>query len=170
MIRWTASTPAMDVREHGCECSEPGLCKRYRTHATRRRWEICQGIDVDPQIRAGHVRMWHEDLLAPPGAIVGTPEYASMPPWGWPRRMAAAAWAALQFMRTGFALTPAQIHRARLRICQSCEHWSGSTCRICGCHQVVKLHLPFERCPIGKWEAVRTRRPLRQRAGESLIG
>lgn len=40
---------------------------------------------------------------------------------------------------------------ARLKVCQGCEHWTGTKCRKCGCFTALKVRLPSEACPIGKW-------------------
>ena len=42
----------------------------------------------------------------------------------------------------------------RLAICKGCENWTGSKCRKCGCFTALKVRLPSESCPIGKWSAV----------------
>jgi hypothetical protein len=39
----------------------------------------------------------------------------------------------------------------RLEVCRGCEHWTGSKCRKCGCFTSLKVRLPGEACPIGKW-------------------
>lgn len=39
----------------------------------------------------------------------------------------------------------------RLEVCKGCEHWTGSKCRKCGCFTSLKVRLPNEACPIGKW-------------------
>ena len=39
----------------------------------------------------------------------------------------------------------------RLEVCKGCEHWTGSKCRKCGCFTSLKVRLPSEACPIGKW-------------------
>jgi hypothetical protein len=39
----------------------------------------------------------------------------------------------------------------RLEVCKGCEHWTGSKCKKCGCFTSLKVRLPSEACPIGKW-------------------
>ncbi len=39
----------------------------------------------------------------------------------------------------------------RLAICKGCDQWDGSRCRQCGCFTGLKVRLPAEACPIGKW-------------------
>ena len=41
----------------------------------------------------------------------------------------------------------------RLAICKGCDQWTGSRCKQCGCFTGLKVRLPAERCPMGKWEA-----------------
>lgn len=41
----------------------------------------------------------------------------------------------------------------RLAICQTCEHWKKGRCEKCGCFTRLKVRLPSEACPIGKWAA-----------------
>lgn len=39
----------------------------------------------------------------------------------------------------------------RLTICATCEFYTGSTCKKCGCHIRFKAKLTTEHCPINKW-------------------
>jgi hypothetical protein len=41
----------------------------------------------------------------------------------------------------------------RLAICKGCDQWDGSRCKQCGCFTGLKVRLPAEACPIGKWHA-----------------
>lgn len=49
---------------------------------------------------------------------------------------------------------------ARFAICQTCEHYDGKACRLCGCPVVreqafvSKLSWANEKCPAGKWGPV----------------
>ena len=43
----------------------------------------------------------------------------------------------------------------RLAICKGCDQWHKDRCRQCGCFTGLKVRLPAERCPMGKWEAER---------------
>jgi hypothetical protein len=43
--------------------------------------------------------------------------------------------------------------RRRLEVCKACDKWTGHTCTICGCFTRLKVRLPAEACPIGKWAA-----------------
>ena len=41
--------------------------------------------------------------------------------------------------------------KARLAICESCDQWTGHACKICGCFVKLKVKIPEEKCPAGKW-------------------
>jgi hypothetical protein len=45
--------------------------------------------------------------------------------------------------------TPQSIER--LGICQTCPEWTGTKCKICGCFTKLKVKIPEEKCPLGKW-------------------
>lgn len=70
-----------------------------------------------------------------------------------------AADAMVNWAKIGFKLSSQEVLENRQLICQSCPEWEGLTggsylsgrCRRCGCSG-VKLALPSERCPMGKWE------------------
>jgi hypothetical protein len=51
----------------------------------------------------------------------------------------------------------AEVKRARLAICRTCEFWNNNhqRCAKCGCVAAVKFSLASSSCPIGKWEAVK---------------
>jgi hypothetical protein len=53
-------------------------------------------------------------------------------------------------------VTPeSDMSRRRLEVCKTCENWTGHTCKVCGCFTALKVRLPAEACPIGKWQAER---------------
>lgn len=39
----------------------------------------------------------------------------------------------------------------RLAICRSCPKWTGTSCKVCGCFVNLKVKIPEEKCPEGKW-------------------
>ena len=41
--------------------------------------------------------------------------------------------------------------QARLAVCEECEEWTGRTCKVCGCFTALKVRIPDEKCPKGKW-------------------
>lgn len=71
-----------------------------------------------------------------------------------PPRIVQAAHAAAAAGRVGRAIVkrePVRVSLAeqgrRLAICQSCEHFTGRTCALCGCFGAFKAHLATEQCP-----------------------
>lgn len=41
--------------------------------------------------------------------------------------------------------------KARLDICKSCEYYTGSRCKKCGCFLQTKAKFKAAKCPIRKW-------------------
>jgi len=41
--------------------------------------------------------------------------------------------------------------KARLAICGGCDQWTGKSCKQCGCFTALKVKIPEEKCPLGKW-------------------
>lgn len=41
--------------------------------------------------------------------------------------------------------------KARLVVCGGCDQWTGTACKICGCYTKLKVKIPEEKCPLGKW-------------------
>jgi hypothetical protein len=41
----------------------------------------------------------------------------------------------------------------KMSICEACEKYSRrwGKCSECGCFVAVKIHIPFSKCPLGKW-------------------
>jgi len=70
-------------------------------------------------------------------------------------RRSAKVWNASQAVaefvaRPGFVSPEA--YRARLAICQPCEHRDGNTCALCGCRLALKARMRAWHCPIAKWQ------------------
>jgi hypothetical protein len=59
--------------------------------------------------------------------------------------------AAAKFLGSGLATVPAEVRRDRLDVCETCEHHTGTRCRVCGCYTALKSHLTHESCPLRKW-------------------
>ena len=76
-------------------------------------------------------------------------------PWGVGKRIASSTRAAWGFVASGGATVGDEEFEKRKSICEACPHWNGRRCAICGCLS-MKLHLPSERCPVGKWQVVST--------------
>jgi len=43
------------------------------------------------------------------------------------------------------------VSKARLVVCSMCDQWTGRSCKQCGCFTALKVRLPEEKCPLGKW-------------------
>jgi hypothetical protein len=41
--------------------------------------------------------------------------------------------------------------QARLEVCKGCDQWTGKSCKVCGCFVSLKVKIPEEKCPLGKW-------------------
>ena len=41
--------------------------------------------------------------------------------------------------------------KARLAVCHGCDKWTGTSCKVCGCFVNLKVKIPEEKCPEGKW-------------------
>lgn len=41
--------------------------------------------------------------------------------------------------------------KARLAVCKGCDKWTGTSCKVCGCFVNLKVKIPEEKCPEGKW-------------------
>ena len=41
--------------------------------------------------------------------------------------------------------------KARLAVCHKCDKWTGTSCKVCGCFVKLKVKIPQEKCPEGKW-------------------
>lgn len=80
-----------------------------------------------------------------------------MTPGFW-RRAGAFGKAVARHTLNGLQKTPHDEKQTRALICSGCEFKHGSRCGKCGC-QIEgwpnKLDWASERCPIGKWEAVK---------------
>jgi hypothetical protein len=65
-----------------------------------------------------------------------------------------------RWAESGFAKTPDDTLKERLKICNDCEFWDAKgfkgtgKCTKCGCSTWAKLRMATERCPIGKWESI----------------
>ena len=93
-----------------------------------------------------------------------TPEHAAQvkanPPT-LPQQATSLGKALVNWTSSGFAPTPPDILAAREATCRACPEWDAKAlnntgrCQICKCSTWAKLRMSTERCPIGKWEALR---------------
>lgn len=51
----------------------------------------------------------------------------------------------------GMAFTPPEELTKRQGLCNTCEHFTGHRCQLCGCFTEAKQRMATEKCPIGKW-------------------
>lgn len=69
---------------------------------------------------------------------------------------ASVAGAAARWAGGGFRAADAEVFAERERVCRECDFWNPSAffgtgaCKICGCSK-LKLKMPAEKCPTGKW-------------------
>jgi len=69
---------------------------------------------------------------------------------------ASVAGAAARWAGGGFCAAAAEVFAEREKLCRECGFWNTSAffgtggCKICGCSK-LKLKMPKEKCPIGKW-------------------
>jgi len=86
----------------------------------------------------------------------GDPRYASVRERLRAASQRASTLASAPFKVVQASVTPeTDMSRRRLEMCRGCENWTGNTCRVCGCFTALKVRLPAEACPIGKWTAER---------------
>ncbi len=52
--------------------------------------------------------------------------------------------------------TPEDAYRARLAICEGCDHLLNGTCRLCGCYVETRAAKKGQRCPDvpARWEKI----------------
>jgi hypothetical protein len=62
-------------------------------------------------------------------------------------------WAATGVKKAAKALTMPKTpeSEARLEVCKGCDQWTGKSCKVCGCFVNLKVRIPEEKCPLGKW-------------------
>lgn len=88
-------------------------------------------------------------------ALVSTVQPAVTPPTPERRLGFKHYLSALPKIATAAVTLESDMSRRRLEICKTCENWTGRTCKVCGCYTAMKVRLPAEACPIGKWSAER---------------
>jgi hypothetical protein len=93
---------------------------------------------------------------SPGGCGCGSPPLAT--------QLATAAKAAGRFIASGFQFARRETQEARWETCKACDkrhtvkvcHGNPDVigqdrCSACGCYLIMKLRLPHETCPLGKW-------------------
>lgn len=51
----------------------------------------------------------------------------------------------------GMPITQPEELTKRQDTCNTCEHFTGSKCKLCGCFAEIKMRMASEKCPVGKW-------------------
>lgn len=80
-------------------------------------------------------------------------DYPSLPKQG--ENLAKFAWDVLKHVMDNeevFFISD-EVHKKRIKICQSCEHYDSKKhrCKECGCFLEMKSRISVESCPIGAW-------------------
>lgn len=62
-------------------------------------------------------------------------------------------WAVQGAKKAAKALTMPKTEESekRLEVCKGCDQWTGKSCKVCGCFVSLKVRIPEEKCPLGKW-------------------
>jgi hypothetical protein len=58
-----------------------------------------------------------------------------------------------KFAAGGFQTTAASLQEQRLAICGGCPQYQSTMCLACGCVVPLKVKMPHETCPLGRWPA-----------------
>lgn len=69
------------------------------------------------------------------------------------KKRRSVSWAASGAVKAAKALTMPETpeSQARLEVCKGCDQWTGKSCKVCGCFVSLKVKIPEEKCPLGKW-------------------
>jgi hypothetical protein len=59
--------------------------------------------------------------------------------------------ALVEWVSKGMAITSPEELTKRQETCNTCEHFTGSRCKLCGCFTQAKLRMASQKCPINKW-------------------
>lgn len=100
------------------------------------------------RVRADHLRQQAEDPTYWERDKVAQAAAQQAPAHGPMRYIAGAAKAVVASVTADSPMS-----ERRLAICKTCDQWDGSRCKQCGCFTALKVRLPAEACPIGKWSA-----------------
>jgi hypothetical protein len=68
-----------------------------------------------------------------------------------PFKFVAAVW---RWLREGAGIVPERVEKARYARCKTCEFYDPRVkqCEVCGCFVPLKIKLPTEECPYGRWK------------------
>lgn len=73
----------------------------------------------------------------------------TLPPVG--QQLKTVTLATLKWVAAGRPERTAEEIDAILAVCKTCEHFTGSRCKLCGCWLRAKAKMATESCPDGRW-------------------
>lgn len=100
-----------------------------------------------------------EQAIASGDAVIVSQEESARPP-SLLQKVANFTTSAVKHVAAGAPRCTQEQVDARFAICQTCPHYDGRACRLCGCPVVreqayiSKLSWANEKCPAGKWGPV----------------
>ena len=122
----------------GCECTEPGFCKRHGVEKPAHFVRLCQ-------TRPSYFNAWEEGK-GPRQQHDAMPKFPSLPKQVWNLAKSLAA-----FVSDGCKTLPRGDYEARLKICDQCGFREGGRCIKCGCNLALKARGRAFACPESKW-------------------
>jgi Family of unknown function (DUF6171) len=91
---------------------------------------------------------------APPPAMNPAPTNGSTGTTpGIMQRAATFGTSMAKFAAGGFHTTAGDLQQQRLVVCRSCQQLQNNMCLACGCIIPLKVKMPHETCPLGRWPA-----------------
>lgn len=146
-----------------------GYTDRFKRVALRQ-WEL-QGFDVSG----------YAELRKP----AETPRKRSLARRAWDKLTTAGKTvarfgrAAAKHVAAGMPKPPPEVIEERRSICKACPHWTGQSCKLCGCATLAKTSWAGESCPDGRWQAwsvpspdgalVEGNKPVDESAGQPAV-
>jgi tetratricopeptide (TPR) repeat protein len=119
--------------------------------------EAGQGIishSEGPLGTAGYLPRSVESKSSHASTSVAQPHEVPLGKPGLLRMAFSSVTAITRFIGSGLKTVPRSAYEKRLAICETCEHFTGVRCRVCGCFANVKASMFYEECPIGKWPSI----------------
>lgn len=135
-------------------------CEQF-ADGTRER-EVCEGTaDLPPEKIDAYRERWG---LAPltEGVVI-----RKMPPLH--KQMWNFASSLTSFVSDGFHLVDKADYQKRLEVCNTCDSRQDGRCLKCGCYLSAKAKVRVDKCPEGKWLAIKSPEVVDQAAETSVI-
>lgn len=134
------------MKHEKCQCDTPtSSCPLYG-FMKGRRWEVCQGVNVEDEKRDRLLDAWQIQQEGEPSVL---------------RKAVNLAGAVVRHAIDGFSILPTEEANVRLAVCTSgCEFWDGNEenprClhEKCGCWLKEKVRWRSEDCPVKKWPLI----------------